>query len=62
MESEWIMKDFDSIHHNDVSAMNSLSFFLGSSAPSAFHGINGYFFNARVYTQNSFKSSAPELS
>jgi hypothetical protein len=47
--------------------MTSLSFFLGSSKPGnniengEFQGINGYFYNTRVYTSNAFKGSVSEI-
>jgi len=41
--------------------MAGLSFYLGSSKPSQFSGINGYFYNARVYTNNAFKSSVSDI-
>jgi len=34
MGSQWIMKEFDNVHHKNADEMNSLSFFLGSSNPS----------------------------
>jgi len=56
------MKEFTNIKHKDASAMNGLSFFLGTSNPAAFHGINGYFYNARVHTFNgAYKGSASDV-
>jgi len=62
VDSQWVIKEFEGIHHKDVQDMNGLSFFLGSSNPGQFKGINGYFFNARIYTSNAFKGSVSDLN
>jgi hypothetical protein len=43
--------------------LNGLKFFLGSSNSNHFNAINGYFYNARVYsTAGAFKGSASAVA
>jgi hypothetical protein len=43
--------------------MKALKFFLGSSNVNEFGAINGYFYNARVYsTAGSFKADGKSVS
>lgn len=59
-DANWEVETFNNINHNDRADIKELKFYLGSSDSSKFQSINGYFYNAALYTNKGSLKTASE--